>query len=281
MCAGSFPNANVQMHRMITQLQTQMSVISMHCGEINKLCSEHADPRRVEMKCRSLKDEEKEVCQLLKDLVLLKEKLRYSDQMQLDGRLRALSEEYNSILGQFRRACALASDYAHQMQAMNTSQLRRAEGAPPRAIALGEGLGTAMLVEDTVADDTRREEEQLEQDVGQLSEMFASLLEHTADQGRRIETLEAHMEAAAAEAHAGAVELTKAAKLSAAAVPIAGAVVGGVLLGPVGMLAGLKGAGAITATIGAGAGYLTGFLYKRRVQAAADAARDELDTKTK
>ncbi len=139
------------MHRIITQLQTQISVISMHCGEMNKLCAvpsllhispifsvlgltgragglgrassllfcllsfswldffffvfvfcsvssnisaqEHADPRRVDMKCRSLKDEEKEVRQLLKDLVALKERLRYSDQMQLDGRLRALSEE--------------------------------------------------------------------------------------------------------------------------------------------------------------------------------------------
>jgi len=167
---------------------------------------------------------------------------------------------------------------------MNASQLRESQfDAPPQQISLGNGLGTAMLLEDdpSLAESAPLFDQELERDVGQLSEMFHVLLDHATDQGQRIDTLEAHMAAAAAEAHVGAIELTKAAKFSAATVPIAGALLGGALFGPLGMLAGLKGASAVTAVVGMGAGYLTGSWYRKRVAASADAARDELESKAK
>ena len=50
----------------------------------------------------------------------------------------------------------------------------------------------------------------------------------------------------------------QAAKYSASAVPIASALLGGALGGPLGVLVGLKGAAALTAVVGAGAGWITG-----------------------
>ena len=54
--------------------------------------------------------------------------------------------------------------------------------------------------------------------------------------------------------------MTSAARSSAAAVPVAAALLGGALLGPVGLLVGLKGAGIAAAALGAGAGYFSGIL---------------------
>lgn len=278
---GSGINNQLQIYRMITQLQTQLSVISMHCGEISKLCVDRADPRKVEQKCRVLRDEEKEVVKVLKELLALKTGLKYVDQQQLDVRLRPLSDEYGKSVKRYQRVWMQGQAYCAQMRSMTASQLRAArEETSPGHLDLGEGLGRAVLLEEVPADDAMQELT-LEQDMSQLSEMFDLLLAQTEDQGRRIDTLEAHMEAAEAEARAAAVSLTTAAKFSAATVPIAGALLGGALLGPLGMLAGLKGASALTAAVGVGAGYLTGAWYKRRVNASADAAREELEAKDK
>eukprot|EP00047_Mylnosiga_fluctuans_P008514 m.7639 g.7639 ORF g.7639 m.7639 type:complete len:280 (+) comp2210_c0_seq2:82-921(+) len=270
-------NVTLQIHRMITQLQTQLGAVSMHCGEINKLCQDRADPKRVEMKVKVVKQEEQEICALLKDLLALKSKLRPIDQQHLDASIRPLSDEYNAVVQKFHRACILGHDYCVQVQSMLASHLSTSD--EPKVIALGAGLGTAVLLEEDATDDG--ESAALERDVGQLSEMFALLLEHATDQGRRIDTLEAHMEAAEAEAHNGALKMTQAAKLSAAVVPFTAAVLGGALLGPLGMLAGLKGASAVTAAVGASAGYLTGSWYKRRVQKSAEAAQALLTDKSK
>lgn len=275
-------NITLQTQRMVTQLQTQLSGISMHCGEIQKLCREHADPRRVETEVGTLKYEEKEILTLLRSLRALKDNLRLPEQQQLDGKLRALSEEYARVLQQIRSATTTGTHYCSQMRSMHASlrQSRRGDD-PPQSIALGPGLGVVQLLQEETGADETAEEQQLERDVGQLSEMFQMLLEHTTTQGSRIDTLEAHMEAAAAEARVGAVQLTEAAKFSASAVPVAAALLGGALGGPLGLLAGLKGAAALTAVVGAGAGWVTGAWYKRRVHASADAAREELDAKTK
>lgn len=275
--------STLQTHRMITQLQTQLSVIAMHCSDLSKLCSERDDPRKVELKCSVLKDEERDICSLLRELIALKSKLKTSDQQQLDARLRPLGDEYSSVIRKFQKAVLQAHEYCSQVRFMNASQKRESrQDDPPQKINLGAGLGAAMLLEDDpLLGEAAIFDQELERDVGQLSEMFHLLLEHTTDQGQRIDTLEAHMEAAAEEARAGAVKLTQAAKLSAATVPIAGALLGGALFGPLGMLAGLKGASALTAAVGMGAGYLTGSWYRKRVAASADAARDELEGKRK
>lgn len=275
-----------QIHRMLTQLQTQLSVISMHCGEVRKLCMDRADPRKVDMKSRVLKDEEKEIRTILKELLDLKGRLKYSDQLQLDSRLRPISEEYSSILQRFKEACSLGNEYCAQVRSMSASQLRSSvvhSAEPPREIALQNGQTLRLLAPEDDDEELAGDlvDTQLERDIGQLSEMFHLLLDHTTDQGHRIDTLEAHMEAANAEAHQAAIKMTQAAKLSAAVIPFAAALVGGAVGGPLGMLAGLKGASAATAAIGMGAGYFTGAWYRRRVQASADAAREELEIKTK
>jgi hypothetical protein len=57
------------------------------------MAQDRADPRKVEMKVRVLKQEEKEICNLLKDLLALKVKLRPFDQQHLDLSIRPLSDE--------------------------------------------------------------------------------------------------------------------------------------------------------------------------------------------
>ncbi|KAM9083946.1 syntaxin-17 isoform 2-T5 [Megaptera novaeangliae] len=87
-----------------------------------------------------------------------------------------------------------------------------------------------------------------------------------ASQQEKIDSVEDHVNSAAVNVEEGTKNLGKAAKYKLAALPVAGALIGGVVGGPIGLLAGFKVAG-IAAALGGGVlGFTGGKLLQRKKQ---------------
>ncbi|XP_059423914.1 syntaxin-17 [Carassius carassius] len=83
-------------------------------------------------------------------------------------------------------------------------------------------------------------------------------------QQEKIDSIEANVSIAAANVEEGTQSLGKAARLKMAVLPVAGALVGGVLGGPLGLLAGFKVAGVAAAVGGGLLGFAGGNLIQRK-----------------
>ncbi|KAK7147312.1 hypothetical protein R3I94_009984 [Phoxinus phoxinus] len=83
-------------------------------------------------------------------------------------------------------------------------------------------------------------------------------------QQEKIDSIEANVSIAAANVEEGTRSLGKAARLKLAVLPVAGAVVGGVLGGPLGLLAGFKVAGVAAAVGGGLLGFAGGNIIQRK-----------------
>ncbi|XP_070287174.1 syntaxin-17 isoform X1 [Myotis yumanensis] len=108
--------------------------------------------------------------------------------------------------------------------------------------------------------------ETLEADLIELSQLVTefSLLVHS--QQEKIDSIEDHVNSAAVNVEEGTRNLGKAAKYKLAILPVAGALLGGAVGGPIGLLAGFKVAG-IAAALGGGVlGFTGGKLIQRRKQ---------------
>lgn len=108
--------------------------------------------------------------------------------------------------------------------------------------------------------------ETLEADLIELSQLVTDFSLLVNSQQEKIDSIEDHVNTAAVNVEEGTKNLGKAAKYKLAALPVAGALIGGVVGGPIGLLAGFKVAG-IAAALGGGVlGFTGGKLIQRRKQ---------------
>ncbi|KAI5942146.1 syntaxin-17 isoform X1 [Manis javanica] len=108
--------------------------------------------------------------------------------------------------------------------------------------------------------------ETLEADLIELSQLVTDFSLLVNSQQEKIDSIEDHVNRAAVNVEEGTKNLGKAAKYKLAALPVAGALIGGVVGGPIGLLAGFKVAG-IAAALGGGVlGFTGGKLIQRRKQ---------------
>ncbi|KAK2490612.1 hypothetical protein MC885_002685 [Smutsia gigantea] len=108
--------------------------------------------------------------------------------------------------------------------------------------------------------------ETLEADLIELSQLVTDFSVLVNSQQEKIDSIEDHVNRAAVNVEEGTKNLGKAAKYKLAALPVAGALIGGVVGGPIGLLAGFKVAG-IAAALGGGVlGFTGGKLIQRRKQ---------------
>ncbi|XP_006886939.1 PREDICTED: syntaxin-17 [Elephantulus edwardii] len=108
--------------------------------------------------------------------------------------------------------------------------------------------------------------ETLEADLVELSQLITEFSVLVNSQQEKIDSIEDHVNSAAVNVEEGTKNLGKAAKYKLAALPVAGALIGGVVGGPIGLLAGFKVAG-IAAALGGGVlGFTGGKLIQRRKQ---------------
>lgn len=108
--------------------------------------------------------------------------------------------------------------------------------------------------------------ESLEADLVELSQLVTEFSVLVNSQQENIDSIEDRVSSAAVNVEEGTKNLGKAAKYKLAALPVAGALIGGVVGGPIGLLAGFKVAG-IAAAIGGGVlGFTGGKLIQRKKQ---------------
>ncbi|XP_006864808.1 PREDICTED: syntaxin-17 [Chrysochloris asiatica] len=108
--------------------------------------------------------------------------------------------------------------------------------------------------------------ENLEADLVELSQLVTEFSLLVNSQQEKIDSIEDHVNNAAVNVEEGTKNLGKAAKYKLAALPVAGALIGGVVGGPIGLLAGFKVAG-IAAALGGGVlGFTGGKLIQRKKQ---------------
>ncbi|CAK6433775.1 unnamed protein product [Pipistrellus nathusii] len=108
--------------------------------------------------------------------------------------------------------------------------------------------------------------ETLEADLIELSHLVTEFSLLVNSQQEKIDSIEDHVNSAAVNVEEGTRNLGKAAKYKLAMLPVAGALLGGAVGGPIGLLAGFKVAG-IAAALGGGVlGFTGGKLIQRRKQ---------------
>ncbi|XP_051012161.1 syntaxin-17-like [Acomys russatus] len=106
----------------------------------------------------------------------------------------------------------------------------------------------------------------LEGDLIELSHLVTDLSLLVNSQQEKIDSIVDHVNSAAVNVEEGTKNLGKASKYKLAALPVAGALIGGVVGGPIALLAGFKVAG-IAAALGGGVlGFTGGKLIQRRKQ---------------
>ncbi|XP_071376345.1 syntaxin-17 [Centroberyx affinis] len=116
----------------------------------------------------------------------------------------------------------------------------------------------------------------LEEDLKELSGLVTefSLLVHS--QQEKIDSIEDNVNTAAANVEEGTKSLGKAAGYRLAVIPVAGALLGGVLGGPIGLLAGFKAAGVAAALGGGALGFAGGNLVQKHRRAGVELQMKQL-----
>ncbi|KAM9309262.1 syntaxin-17 isoform 1-T2 [Pholidichthys leucotaenia] len=116
----------------------------------------------------------------------------------------------------------------------------------------------------------------LEEDLKELSSLVTefSLLVHS--QQEKIDSIEDNVNTAAANVEEGTRSLGKAVGYKLAVLPVAGALLGGVIGGPLGLLAGFKAAGVAAALGGGALGFAGGNLVRKHQRAQVDLQMKQL-----
>lgn len=113
-------------------------------------------------------------------------------------------------------------------------------------------------------------------DLNHMVYEFSSLVEQ---QQEKLDNIEENLEKAHGNVQSGVKNLSKGAKLKTAMIPLAGALVGGIVGGPLGFVAGAK-LGGVAAAVGGGViGFVGGKVFKRHRQQAAEIELSNLSKK--
>lgn len=204
----------------------------------------------------------------LKELDEVENRLNYDDQLKFRGRVQSLRQEaYDEIVAFVELDNSLDSVEASQIlndEPQSSQQyLESEDGIHPEL--------SSLQAEQRAGDDLKELEaaskswNELQIDIQDVAEIMSKLSEMVHSQKQELNSIEQHVELAKERTSLGLLELIRARRAKFAAVPVVGAVVGCLVGGPVGMLAGFKVAGVLTAALGSYAGYRGGRLLKNHV----------------
>lgn len=118
----------------------------------------------------------------------------------------------------------------------------------------------------------------LEEDLQELSGLINEFASLVHAQQEKIDSIEENVSVAAANVEEGARSLGKAATTGLAVLPVAGALVGGVLAGPIGLLAGFKLVGVASAIGGGILGFAGGNMIQKRKRERVDVQLQQLNS---
>ncbi|XP_070604505.1 syntaxin-17 isoform X2 [Erythrolamprus reginae] len=208
-----------------------------------------ANIREMENLCARVRKEDILTLQRLIDPVKEEASLAIKDFLQLH------SESAEVLKRQFKEQEAALTRSA----TLGTEIFSNAEGGEN---SLGQIL--APLPEIPQDQNAAESWEVLEEDLIELSTLVTefSLLVHT--QQEKVDRIEENVSTAVANVEEGTQSLSKAATYKLAALPVAGALLGGIVGGPIGLLAGFKVAGLAAALGGGVLGFTGGKLIQRK-----------------
>ncbi|XP_015785185.1 syntaxin-17 [Tetranychus urticae] len=156
----------------------------------------------------------------------------------------------------------------HKVIINSSSSQTHAEDYSKTSDANNEPQHEQLLLQHELTEDINKQKSicesylQLQRDIRDLDNTMKTFANIVASQEETIDNIESNIETALVSVHNGARELSKAAKLKRAFVPVTGAVVAGCVGGPVGALMGLK-VGIVTAIGSAIIGYGGGKLIQK------------------
>ncbi|XP_062937852.1 syntaxin-17 [Cynocephalus volans] len=235
------------------------------CRMWDKLHEEHINAGRTVQQLRSNIREMEKLCLKVRrdDLVLLK---RMIDPVKEEASaataefLRLHLESVEVLKKQFNDEETLLQPLTRSMTVGGTFHTTEAE-------ASSQGLTQIYALPDIPRDQNAAESwENLEADLIELSQLVTDFSVLVNSQQEKIDSIADHVNSAAVNVEEGTKNLGKAAKYKLAALPVAGALIGGMVGGPIGLLAGFKVAG-IAAALGGGVlGFTGGKLIQRKKQ---------------
>lgn len=106
--------------------------------------------------------------------------------------------------------------------------------------------------------------EELQQSMEELNDIVHQFADSVKQQGEAVDRIEDNIEQAHENVREGTFSLGQASKFKAAMFPVAGAILGGIVAGPVGLVAGAKIGGVAGAVGGGAAGFFGGRILKKR-----------------
>ncbi|XP_047555005.1 syntaxin-17 [Lutra lutra] len=236
------------------------------CRIWDKLHEEHINAGRTVQQLRSNIREMEKLCLKVRkdDLVLLK---RMIDPVKEEASaataefLQLHLESVEELKKQFNdEETLLQPSLTRSMTVGGTFHTAEAEADP-------QNMTQVYALPEIPRDENAAESwETLEADLIELSQLVTDFSLLVNSQQEKIDSIEDHVNRAAVNVEEGTKNLGKAAKYKLAALPVAGALIGGVVGGPIGLLAGFKVAG-IAAALGGGVlGFTGGKLIQRKKQ---------------
>ncbi|XP_004711042.1 syntaxin-17 [Echinops telfairi] len=238
------------------------------CRVWDKLHEEHINAGRTVQQLRSNIREMETLCLKVRkdDLILLKRLINPVKEEASAAIVEFLQlhlESVENLKKQFNSEDALLQPSLTRSMTVGGT-LHSAEAAaeaPPQSLTQ-----TCALPEIPRDQNAAESWETLEADLVQLSQLVTGFSLLVNSQQEKIDSIEDHVNRAAVNVEEGTKNLGKAAKYKLAALPVAGALIGGVVGGPIGLLAGFKVAG-IAAALGGGVlGFTGGKLIQRKKQ---------------
>nr|XP_003229958.2 PREDICTED: syntaxin-17 isoform X1 [Anolis carolinensis] len=236
------------------------------CGLWDRLHQEHINAGRTVQQLRANVREMETLCL----------RVRKEDMMTLQRMINPVKDQASSAIREFLH---LHSESAEELK----KQFREADGSLSPSLTRSTTVGAETFY--NTADEGSSENliqmfsplpeipqdqnaaeswETLEEDLIELGNLVTDFSLLVNAQQEKVDRIEDNVNAAVANVEEGNKSLSKAAKYKLAALPVAGAVLGGMVGGPIGLLAGFKIAG-VAAAIGGGVlGFTGGKLIQRK-----------------
>ncbi|XP_059513482.1 syntaxin-17 [Myotis daubentonii] len=235
------------------------------CRIWDKLHEEHINAGRTVQQLRSNIREMEKLCLKVQkdDLVLLRRMIDPVKEAAAAGAaefLQLRQESVEELEKQFHEETLSQPSLTRSMTVGGAFHTTEAEADP-------QSMTQIYALPEIPRDQNAAESwETLEADLIELSQLVTEFSLLVNSQQEKIDSIEDHVNSAAVNVEEGTRNLGKAAKYKLAILPVAGALLGGAVGGPIGLLAGFKVAG-IAAALGGGVlGFTGGKLIQRRKQ---------------
>lgn len=236
------------------------------CRQWDKLHQEHIHASRTVQQLRANIREMEKLCQRVRgeDTLALEEIILPVREQASTAAVEFLRQHSESAEELSRQYNAAANQHSSLTRSL-TDQGNLYSGSSAPEEGGSQAMVQMLLPFPEIPKDQNAAEswETLEEDLIELNGLVNEFSEVVHSQQEKIDSIEDNVNSAAANVQEGTKNLGKAAKYKLAVLPVAGALIGGVVGGPIGLLAGFKVAGLAAAVSGGLLGYAGGNLIQK------------------